>query len=104
MISKIKNKSYIFVFIFFSIIIFFTNYKDKTFLIGWDNLFPEFNFKLNIIRDFFGVWQHYRGVGALDNFSYPINLSHNLIRFLISIFFKKNLIRWFFIFLMHFIG
>jgi len=29
------------------------NYQPGTFLSGWDNLHPEFNFSLNLTRSFF---------------------------------------------------
>ncbi|GIW63023.1 MAG: hypothetical protein KatS3mg090_0849 [Patescibacteria group bacterium] len=85
-------------------ILFFINYKSETYLIGWDNLFPEFNFKENITRTLFSSWQHYRGLGALDNFSHAANLIHDLYRFFISLFFPISFVRWFFVFSLYFLG
>ncbi len=104
MVSFLKKNLYPLFLVFISIILFFTNYKAGAYLIGWDNLFPEFNFKLNFIRDFFAVWQQYRSLGALDNFAQASNLIHDSYRLLLSFFLPKSLIRWVFIFLMHLTG
>lgn len=87
-----------------TLLVFLANYKTGAFLVGWDNLFPEFNLKLNVGRDFFAVWQKYRGIGALDNFAQSSNLIHDLYRLILSVFLPLNLIRWIFVFLMFFIG
>ncbi len=87
-----------------SIILVLTNYKPGTFLVGWDNLFPEFNPLLNIKRDLFAVWQQYRGLGALDNFAHSNNLVHDVFRSMLSFIFPLEAVRWIFMFIMHFLG
>lgn len=90
--------------IFVELILFFTNYKHGTFLVGWDNLYPEFNFGLNIKRDFFAIWQQYRGLGLIDGMSHAANLPHDFERLILSFIFPLNLIRWVYIFLTHLLG
>lgn len=94
----------VFFILFVELILFVCNYKKGTFLIGWDNLYPELNFSVNIKRSFFSVWQEYRSLGYIDSMSHAANLFHDFFRFFLSLFLPLNLIRWFFIFLMHLIG
>ena len=47
------------------LILFIANYLPGTWLSGWDNLHPEFNFKLNLQREIFAGWQEYQGLGAV---------------------------------------
>ncbi|HUV46938.1 MAG TPA: hypothetical protein VMW29_02270 [Candidatus Bathyarchaeia archaeon] len=86
------------------VILFICNFKSNTFLVGWDNLFPELGFKETIKRNFFGIWQEYRGLGCIDGMSHAANLPQDLFRLLLSIFLPTNLIRWTYIFLLHFLG
>lgn len=103
--KKLLNRFWpIIILILIEILLFVCNYKKGTFLIGWDNLYPELNFSVNIKRSFFSVWQEYRSLGYLDAMSHGANIIHDLFRFVISLFLPLNAIRWFFIFLMHLLG
>ncbi len=88
----------------FEICLFIVNYVPGTYLMGWDNVMPEFNFKANISRNFFGVWQEHRGVGLYDGMSHIGNLLHTLFLWVLSIVLPLNLLRYVFTFLMHFLG
>jgi len=90
--------------IFIEILLFITNYKPGTFLVGWDNLFPEFNFSLNFKRAFFAVWQEYRGMGVVDSMSHASTLVEDLERFILSFFMPMHMIRWVYIMLLHLVG
>lgn len=90
--------------IIIELVLFFTNYKPNTFLIGWDNLYPELNPILNIKRSLFGVWQYYRGVGYMDGMSHAANLFHDIFRFFLSLIVSLHLVRWLTIFLLHLVG
>ncbi|MFH0937299.1 MAG: hypothetical protein V1808_03315 [Candidatus Daviesbacteria bacterium] len=92
------------VFLLLEIILFVANYKPGTFLMGWDNVMPEFNFKANIIRNFFGVWQEHRGLGLYDGMSHAANLLHTLFLWMLSLILPLDLLRYVFTFLMHFLG
>ena len=99
-------KKHIFLLILFAIelLLFLTNYKNGTYFVGWDNLFPELNFPVNFERSFFGIWQEYRGLGLLDGMSFAANFPHYLFLNLLSFFLPQNMLRFIFIFLMHFLG
>lgn len=97
--------------LFFTIVIFaitsfiaYKNYTPNTYLTGWDNLHPEFNFKLNIERSLNAVWQEYQGVGVLGGMAHAADLLRQLFLWGVSIFLPTNLIRYFWTFLMLFIG
>ncbi|GIW63938.1 MAG: hypothetical protein KatS3mg091_740 [Patescibacteria group bacterium] len=85
-------------------ILFFTNYIPNTFLIGWDNIMPEFNLWLNLERSFFSVWQEYRGLGLLDGMSHASNLMHSIYIAFLMLLFPQNMVRYVFIFLTHLLG
>lgn len=104
MVSFIKNHWPVLTLLLIEIILFLTNFKPGTFLVGWDNLLPELNFGENLKRGIFSVWQEYRGLGLLDSMAHAANLPHTLFLWLLSFFLPVNILRWFFVFLMHFIG
>ena len=64
------------VIVLLEVLLFFTNVQKGTYFLGWDNLFPEMNFRENIHRSMFSVWQQYRGLGVVDGMSYAANLPH----------------------------
>lgn len=82
----------------------FKNYTPNTYLTGWDNLHPEFNFKLNIERSLNSAWQEYQGVGLLGGMAHSADLPRQLFLWGVSVFLPINLIRYFWTFLMLFIG
>jgi len=86
------------------LVLFTTNYKPGTFLVGWDNLFPEFNFSLNLKRSFFAVWQEYRGMGVVDNMSHASTIIEDLERLILSLILPMSLVRWVYLTLLHLIG
>ena len=81
-----------------------TNIAPKTFLAGWDNLMPEFNFPLNFFRSLFGVWLEYRGTGIYDGMSHIANLVQILIVWLMSFAIPQELLRYSFNLCMHLLG
>jgi len=87
-----------------ALITFLRNIKPNAFLIGWDNLLPEFNLGLNWQRSLFSLWQEYRGLGLLDGMAHSANLMHTLYITILSVFLPQNLIRFSFIHLTHLLG
>lgn len=85
-------------------VIFAANYTPGTYLIGWDNVMPEFDLKLNFDRAFFSVWQDYRGLGVIDGLSHAANLTHTLYISLLSMFIPQNLLRYTFIYSTYLVG
>jgi len=86
------------------LVIAVANFRPGTYLVGWDNLFPEFDFWLNLKRNLFSVWQEYRGVGTLDGMSHAANLVHTLFIGWLSLVLPQNVLRYVFVFLMHLLG
>lgn len=81
-----------------------TNYTPGTLLTGWDNLHPEFNFKVNIYRSFQAVWQEYQGLGLLGGMAHAADLPRQLFLLLLSTFIPTELLRYVFHFLMLLVG
>lgn len=81
-----------------------TNFTPNTNLVGWDNMYPELNFGLNIQRTLTSVWQEYRGLGYMDGMSHAANLIHYLFLWLMSFLLPQQILRYFYIFLTHLIG
>jgi hypothetical protein len=86
------------------IFVAFRNYVPGTWLLGWDNLLPELNFKLNIARSFSAVWQEYQGLGLLGGMAHAADLPRQLILWIASIFIPTSFIRYFWTFLMLCLG
>ena len=82
----------------------FLNYEPNTWLTGWDNLHPEFNFLLNLKRSLFSVWQEYQSLGLLGGMAHAADLPHQLFLFLFSLFIPSHFLRYLWTFLMLFLG
>lgn len=97
-----KIQSNIFLFILLGVLgfLFFRNYTPETWLTGWDNLHPEFNFGLNIKRAFYSVWQEYQGLGLLAGMAHAADLFREIFLWLISLAIPQSFNRYFFHFLM----
>lgn len=81
-----------------------TNYRPGTYLMGWDNVMPEFNFRQAFITNIFGVWQEHRGLGLPDGMGHAANLVHTITLWIMSLVLPQNILRYTFQFLMHFFG
>jgi len=103
-VEKLKKFFPVFVILLFDVLLFIVNYRLGAYLVGWDALFPELNFSQNIQRSLFSIWQEYRGMGVIDGLSFAANLPHYLFIYLLSLFLSQNLLRYFFVFLMHYVG
>ena len=94
----------IFVIFITTLALFITNYVPGTYLTGWDNLHPEFNFGANFGRSIFAVWQEYQGTGLLGGMGHAADLLHQLVLFGLSFIVPSSLLRYFWVFLMLFLG
>lgn len=81
-----------------------TNWRPDTFLTGWDNLHPEFNFAAHISRSIFGTWQEYQGLGTVGGMGLAADLPRQVFLFLLSFILPMQLLRDFFHFSMLFVG
>ncbi len=87
-----------------SLLLFFSNYLPGTYLIGWDNIMPEFDLWLNIKRNIFAVWQDYRGLGLLDGQAHSANLIHTIFITFLRLFFSAHIVRYLLTILLHCFG
>lgn len=85
-------------------LIFITNYKPDSYLIGWDNLQTDLDPALGIKRAFFGVWQEYQSFGLLGGLSHSADLLRAIFILFVSYILPDNLIRYSFHHLMILIG
>jgi len=90
--------------IFIESILVGINFTPHTNLVGWDNMYPELNFGLNIERSLTSVWQEYRGMGYMDGMSHAANLIHYLFLWIMSFLLPQQILRYFYIFLTHLVG
>jgi len=86
------------------ILFFLLNYKTGTFLSGWDNLHPEFDFGLNVKRSIFSAWQEYQGLGLLGGMGHASDLPRQIFLWLVSFVLPRNFLRYFYHFLMLLLG
>ncbi len=86
------------------VFISYSNYVHGTWLTGWDNLHPEFNFKLNIARSLNVVWQEHQGLGLLGGMAHAADLSRQVVLLLFSLVIPTIYLRYLWTFLMLIIG
>ncbi|HSV95156.1 MAG TPA: hypothetical protein VLH94_04280 [Spirochaetia bacterium] len=82
----VRNLWPVFVLILVTGLLIFLNYEPGTYLIGWDNLNPEFDIAENIRRSLFSVWQEYRGPGLLGGMAHAADLPRVLFVWLLLAF------------------
>lgn len=80
------------------------NYQPGTFLLGWDSLHPEFNFKTAFERVIYGVWREDQGLGAVAIHSHMADLPRIIFVYLMSFVFPLNFLRYSYIFLCMILG
>ena len=90
----------------FSLFLAFLNYQPGSWLTGWDNLHPEFDFSLNIKRSLDATWQEYQGPGLLGGMAHAADLPRQLILYLTSNIFHlpSSVLRYAWAFLMLALG
>jgi hypothetical protein len=105
-LTSLNWKKYVPVVLLFLVeaVLFYLNFTSGTYLMGWDNVMPEFNFWLNLKRSIFSVWQEYRGLGLYDGMSHAANLLHTIYIWMLSLVLPQNTLRYVFHFSMHVVG
>ncbi|MFN4213092.1 MAG: hypothetical protein ACK4FL_04000, partial [Microgenomates group bacterium] len=103
-VKAFKTYRYHLFFFLIAFFLFLTNYKHATYLTGWDNLQTEIYPFLAIKRAFFSLWQEYQSFGLLAGMAHGADLVRAIFIWLISFIFPQNLIRYFYHFLMLFLG
>lgn len=71
-----------------------SSFKSGTWLTGWDNLHPEFDFWLNIRRGFFSTWKSFQGLGAVSGIALSSELPHQILLWSLSTFLPRNQLRF----------
>lgn len=101
-----SQTDFIFIFTLFCgwLLVVLGNYRFGTWLSGWDNLHPEFNFSLNIGRSLSAVWQEYQGLGLLGGMSHAADLTRQIMLWLMSLVLPTAVLRYAWHFLMLLVG
>jgi hypothetical protein len=84
MYKKIKAHLPLILFHLVFFLIAATNLTIEQQLIGWDGLYPQFNFGVNFQRAFFATWQENYGLGAITGHGFAGTLPHTLATYLLS--------------------
>ncbi len=103
-IRIIRDNFFVFLLVGIVTLIAFLNYQPGTWLTGWDNLHPEFNFGLNIKRSIFAVWQEYQGLGLLGGMAYAADLPREIFLWFCNLVLPTSFLRYFYTFLMLLLG
>ncbi len=88
-----------FLLIAFCLVLSFLNYQPGTWLTGWDNLHPEFNFPVNIQRSIFSVWQEYQSLGLLGGHAHASDLLRQLFLSFLNSYLPSSYLRYLWTFL-----
>ena len=80
------------------------NFPFDGWLIGWDNVMPEFNFSLNLQRGIFSLWQENQGLGTISGHGFAATIPHTIVMFFLSLIFPIQHLRAVFTFLMLLVG
>jgi len=100
LLTRLKIDWPILIIVLLTLGIVVTNYTPGTWLTGWDNLHPEFDFKLNVYRSLVAVWQEYQGVGLLGGMAHASDLPRQLFLWGTSFLLPLDTLRYFYHFLM----
>ncbi len=95
----LQNAFFPLVLLFIALLLCVSNYTPGTFLSGWDTLHPEFDFKLNFLRTFFGVFRPEQGLGAVAAHAHMVELPRIIILYALHFFFPLSMLRYLYIFL-----
>ena len=69
-------------------------YVGGSYLLGWDNLVPEFGFQININRALSTTWQEYQGIGLLGGMGHAADLTRQILLWGMSGVVPTNMLRW----------
>lgn len=97
--KKLQNYLFPLLLVLLTVYLCVRNYSPGTFLIGWDSLHPEFDFKEAFFRVLWGVWRQDQGLGTVAVHSHMADLPRTVIVWLLSFVIPLNLLRYLPIFL-----
>src|SRR3989339_1137545 len=76
------------------VVVFQSRIAGSEWLTGWDNLHPEFDWRLNIARALSGGWQEYQGVGLPGGMAHIADLPRLLVLWGLDLVLPTNWVRW----------
>jgi len=94
LIAFLNNNYPIIIIFFIWLAIVLTNFSPFSWLTGWDNLHPEFNFLANIKRSIFPAWQEYQGLGLLGGMGHAADLVRQFFLWFLSLFLPQSTLRY----------
>lgn len=77
---------------------------SNTWLLGWDNLVPELDLKLNIQRSIFAAWEEYQGLGLLGGIGHASEFTRQLLLLPFSLVLPTASLRYIWTFAMLLLG
>jgi len=96
--SFLSKWFYVIILFILGLLLIWQNYTPGTYLTGWDNLHPEFNFFENFKRLFFGVWRSEQGLGTIAGHSHMADLPRVILLWLWSFFLPVSFLRYAYVF------
>lgn len=86
------------------LVIVVSNFPWGKYFYGWDGLYPELNFGLNIKRALSGAWQENYGLGTMGGHGFASTLVHTALTWIMSWVLPTSAIRSVFTFLCLYLG
>lgn len=85
----------LFILLLLTVLAAWKNIVPGTFLTGWDNLHPEFDFRTNIVdRGIKGAWQYYQGLGVPSGNAHSADLPRQIALWIASLIIPQNYLRY----------
>ncbi|MBP9702680.1 hypothetical protein KBD69_03245 [Candidatus Woesebacteria bacterium] len=81
-------------FLILGVVIYQSRLGSAEWLLGWDSLVPELNWKLNFSRAILGAWQEYQGVGLTGGMAHLADLSRMILLWVINLVLPAQYVRW----------
>lgn len=75
-------------------LIFKSRLSGSEWLLGWDSVMPELDWKLNFSRVLMGAWQEYQGLGLTGGMAHLADLSQMAILWILNLFVPTQYARW----------
>lgn len=101
-LNKIKDTildyKFLIILVIIWLLICYTNYTPNTFITGWDNLHPEFDYSMNLKRLLTSSWAEYQGLGAPGAHSHASEIPRMLIIGILNLVFEQQAVRYAFVF------
>lgn len=81
-------------FLILSLVVYKSRLGNGQWLLGWDSVVPELDFKLNFTRAIAGAWQEYQGLGLAGGMAHLSDLTRIAILWILHFVIPANQLRW----------